>query len=272
MVPHVEWFHLENFAMKISLITATWNSEESIMDTLRSIAEQDYPHDQIEWIVVDGASTDRTLELIKTADFQPDQLVSEPDKGIYDALNKGVGMSTGDVVGFLHTDDFLASPDVLTRVACAFRNSGAEALYGDLQYVRPLDDGGFSVVRHWESGIYRRRNLRWGWMPPHPALYLKREVYERTALENGEYFDTDYSCAADYDFMMRILGKYGVEPAYLRMVLVKMRVGGISNRNLKHIITKSKEDWHAIRRNRIGHLHTLVWKNIGKLGQFIRRG
>ncbi|MDF7799396.1 glycosyltransferase family 2 protein [Pontiellaceae bacterium B1224] len=254
--------------MKISIITATWNCEASIADTQRSLAEQDFPRDQIEWILVDGASTDHTVEKIKAGDFQPDKLVSEKDNGIYDALNKGVRMATGDFVGFLHADDFLASSSVLTSISCEIENSGAEALYGDLQYVRLTEDGTFGLVRHWESGVYRRRKLSHGWMPPHPSLYLKRTLYERAKLDNGDFFDTSYSCAADYDFMMRILGKYEVEPVYLRRVLVKMRVGGISNRSLKHIIIKSQEDWLVIRKNRIGGIHTLVWKNLGKLKQF----
>lgn len=257
--------------MKISIITATYNAESTIGNTQRSIAEQEHPNDEIEWIVVDGASTDRTLERIKDGAVQPDKLLSEKDSGIYDALNKGVRMATGDVIGFLHADDVLAFPGAINRVACAFRNSGAEAVYGDLQYVRATADGSFSVVRNWKGGIYYRRKLAWGWMPPHPTLYLKREIYERTKLDNGEYFDTAFNCAADYDFMLRIFSKYRVEPAYLKAVLVKMLVGGTSNRSLKHIVQKSQEDWLAIRRNHIGHLHTLLWKNIGKLGQFIAR-
>ena len=262
----------EHQEIKKSIITATWNSEASILGTLHSIAEQNYPRELIEWIVVDGASTDHTVERIKNSDFQPDKLLSESDNGIYDALNKGVRMATGDVVAFLHADDFLASPEVLNRVSCAFCNSGAEAIYGDLQYVRPQSDGSFSVVRHWKSGIYYRRKLRWGWMPPHPALYLKKEVYDQAVDENGDYFDTSLTCAADYDFMLRIFFKYNVEPAYLKMVLVKMRIGGVSNRSLKHIIQKSREDWQVIRRNKVGHIHTLVWKNLSKLGQFFCRG
>jgi len=258
--------------MKISIITATYNSEASIVDTLKSLQMQDFPRDDIEWILVDGASTDKTLELIQAEDFHPDLWVSEPDKGIYDALNKGVKMATGDIVGFLHADDILASRSVLYQIGCALKNSGADAVYGDLQYVGPSGDGELSVVRHWVSGIYYRWKLKWGWMPPHPTLYLKREIYEQTKLDNGEYFDTSFSCAADYDFMMRIFSKYEVEPAYLRMVLVKMRLGGVSNRSLKHVVTKSKEDWRAIRTNRIGHLHTLVWKNCSKLTQFLKRG
>ncbi len=258
--------------MKISIITATYNSEASIIDTLKSIQMQDFPRDDIEWILVDGASTDKTLELIQAEDFHPDLWVSEPDKGIYDALNKGVRMATGDVVGFLHADDVLASRSVLYQIGCALNNSGADAVYGDLQYVRPAGDGEFTVVRHWVSGIYYRWKLRWGWMPPHPTLYLKREIYEKTKLDNGEFFDTSFSCAADYDFMMRIFSKFRVEPAYLRMVLVKMRVGGVSNRSLTHILIKSKEDWRAIRTNRIGHVHTLIWKNLSKVTQFLKKG
>ncbi len=258
--------------MKISIITATYNSEATIGETLRSIAEQDYPRDQLEWVVVDGNSSDRTLQVIKDSAFQPDRILSEKDRGIYDALNKGVRMATGDVVGFLHADDVLAGPNVLTRISCAFKNSGADAVYGDLQYVKPTADGAFSLVRHWESGIYYARKLKWGWMPPHPTLYLKRGIYEQARMDNGEYFDTSFTCAADYDFMLRVLAGCGVEPAYLRMVLVKMRVGGISNRSLGHIITKSKEDWRVIRRNGVGGLHTLAWKNLGKVRQFFRHG
>ena len=258
--------------MKLSIITATYNSEASILDTVKSLAEQTFPRDNIEWILVDGASTDKTLELIQKQDFHPDKWVSEPDQGIYDALNKGIRMATGDFIGFLHADDVLASSSVLYRISCALQNSGAEAVYGDLQYVRPLENGGFGVVRHWVSGVYYPHKLQWGWMPPHPTLYLKREIYDQVRLLNGEYFDTTYTCAADYDFMMRIFSKYEVEPAYLRMVLVKMRVGGVSNRSLKHIVIKSKEDWRAIHENKIGGLHTLVCKNLGKLGQFITRG
>lgn len=257
--------------MKISIITATWNSESSILDTLNSIAEQNYPRDQLEWIVVDGASTDRTLELIKQADFQPDRILSEPDNGIYDALNKGIRMSTGEVVGLLHADDFFAFPEALSSIVGIVHNSGAKAVYGDLQYVRPLIPDGFSVVRYWKSGVYSQRKVHWGWMPPHPALYLKKEIYDKAKLDNGDYFDTSFNCAADYDFMLRIFTKYEVIPVYLDKVLVKMRIGGVSNRSLKHVAEKSREDWHAIRNNGVGHVHTLIWKNLSKLGQFFSR-
>jgi glycosyltransferase len=238
---------------------------------VESVLSQSYK--DVEYILVDGGSTDGTVELL--ADSQRSasniRLVSERDRGLYDALNKGVRLATGDVIGFVHADDFLAGPDVLTHVAARFEETGAEALYGDLQYIRENPGGRFAVVRHWRSREYDCRKLKWGWMPPHPALYLKRDVYERAKLDNGEYFDTSFHCAADYDFIIRILSKYAVTPVYLPEVLVKMRTGGVSNRSLKHIIRKSLEDWRVIRRNRIGHVHTLFWKNFGKLGQFLQR-
>ena len=253
--------------MKISLITATWNSAESLPHTIQSIAEQSLDRAQLEWIVVDGGSSDNTLGVIGDSELKPDRLISESDQGIYDALNKGVRLASGDVIGFLHADDFLAGPEVLQQVADAFENNGVDALYGDLQYVRKNDDS-FSTVRHWSSGDFNRKKLTWGWMPPHPSLYLRKAIYDQAVMPNGEFFDTSFSCAADYDFMMRILSELSVEPLYIPEVFVKMQVGGVSNRSLKHIARKSQEDWQVIRRNHIGHIHTLVWKNIGKLGQF----
>ena len=142
--------------------------------------------------------------------------------------------------------------------------------YGDLQYVQPAGHRGIGGCA--PLGIVGcRRNLKWGWMPPHPTFYLRRDIYEKTKLTNGEYFDMGFTCAADYDFMMRIFGKYKVEPAYLRMVLVKMRVEGVSNRSIGHMIQKSKEDWAVIRENRIGNIHTPAWKNMAKIGQFFVR-
>ena len=265
--------------MKFSIITICRNAENTIDHAIRSVLSQSVS--DVEYLIVDGASTDRTVTRISEAiggsgcrsgeqvlvSGKTVRLISEPDKGLYDALNKGVRMATGDVIGFVHADDVLAAPDVLSRVAETFERSGAEGVYGDLQYV--TDTG--SVLRYWSSGEYHRRKLAWGWMPPHPALYLNRRVYEQAALENGDFFDTSFRCAADYEFMMRVLARYGVQPVYLPEVLVKMRVGGVSNRSLKHIFCKSVEDWQVIRRNQIGHLHTLVWKNLGKLKQFFAR-
>jgi glycosyltransferase len=251
--------------VKFSVITICRNAENTIGPAVQSVVSQSFS--QVEYLIIDGASTDGTLQKIAEVAGPDVQVISEPDRGLYDALNKGVRMATGDVIGFVHADDVLAHADVLAHVAEKFETSGADGVYGDLQYVTA--DG--AVLRHWKSGACDRRKLKWGWMPPHPALYLKRSVYERAVLENGDCFDTSFRCAADYDFMMRVIVGHGVEPAYLPEVLVKMRIGGVSNRSLKHIAQKSLEDWRIIRRHRLGHLHTLAGKNLGKLHQFFIR-
>lgn len=190
------------------------------------------------------------------------RIVSEPDRGIYDALNKGIRAATGDVIGLVHSDDFLAHPLVLERVAARFAETGADAVYGDLDYVSASDTT--RVIRHWRSGAFTPQKLARGWMPPHPALFLRREVFERL----GSY-DTSYRIAADYDAILRYFGRGGICPAYLPEVLVKMRVGGESNRSLGRILRKSREDYRALRSNGVSGLGALVWKNASKLPQFI---
>lgn len=162
----------------------------------------------------------------------------------------------------VHSDDFLAHPQVLERVAARFAETGADAVYGDLDYVSASDTT--RVIRHWRSGAFTPQKLARGWMPPHPALFLRREVFERL----GSY-DTSYRIAADYDAILRYFGRGGICPAYLPEVLVKMRVGGESNRSLGRILRKSREDYRALRSNGVGGLGALVWKNASKLPQFI---
>jgi len=268
--------------MKFSIVTICYNPGGVLRSAIESVLAQSY--EDVEYLIVDGGSTDGTVEWVsELAKSEPRmKVVSEPDRGLYDALNKGVRLATGEVIGFVHADDFLAHDDVLKHVVEKLETTGAEALYGDLQYVAERQEESdsklktqnstFKTIRHWKSGKYARKSLRWGWMPPHPTLYLKREVYERARLDSGEYFDTLFTCSADYDFMMRVLSSLEVAPVYLPEVMVKMRVGGVSNRSLKHILQKSKEDWRVIRRNRIGHIHTLAWKNLSKVGQFLNRG
>lgn len=245
------------------------NAEAHVADAVQSVFGQRGV--ECELIVVDGASSDNTVEVIQSAVEGWTQgrcvVVSEPDDGLYDALNKGVQRATGDVIGLLHADDMLAAPDVLKRVATELEQSGADGCYGDLQYVQRAHPD--RVVRHWRSGPYARRRLRWGWMPPHPTLYLRREVYDRARLPDGCYFDTAYQCSADYEFMLRILWQHAVGLAYLPEVMVQMRMGGISNRSLKHLWRKSAEDYCILRRHHVGGLAALLAKNLRKLPQFI---
>lgn len=245
--------------MKVSIITICYNSAHSIADAINSVVSQTYP--DIEYIVVDGKSKDNTPEIVKSFGSKVAKFVSEPDKGIYDALNKGIRMATGDIVGFMHSDDLFADNQVIEKVVKLFKEKKTDCIYGDLQYVYKADTS--KVLRYWKSGKYTRNKLRFGWMPPHPTLYIKREVYEKY----GD-FDIQFKIAADYDSMLRFLGKYRISAAYLPEVMVKMRVGGASNRSIKNIIRKSKEDYLAIRKNRFGSVFTLIFKNLRKIQQF----
>lgn len=245
--------------MKISVITAVYNSRATVAAALDSALVQS--HGDVELVVIDGGSKDGTLEVLHGYADRIAVLVSEPDGGIYDALNKGLRLTTGEVVGFLHSDDLFANADVLRRVAQAFAEDELGAVYGDLLYVRK--EAPERVVRTWRAGQFTPVRLARGWMPPHPTFYARRSTYE----ELGG-FDTRYRIAADYDCMLRFLGQAGVRVGYIPDVLVKMRVGGASNRSLANILRKSVEDYRALRANGVGGLGALAWKNLSKLGQF----
>ncbi len=247
---------------KISIITAVYNNVETVADALDSVLAQTGA--DFELIVIDGGSTDGTPAVLERYADRLAVFVSEPDGGIYDALNKGILRASGDVVGFLHSDDLLADSSVLRRVSDAFSDPRVAATYGDLLYVRK--DNPDRVVRFWRAGRYSRVRLGWGWMPPHPTFYVRRSVYERLGL-----FNTDYRIAADYDCMLRFLGKGHLKVVYIPEVLVKMRLGGISNRSLKNILRKSKEDYRALQENGVGGVGALAWKNLSKLPQFFSR-
>jgi len=248
--------------VKISIITACYNNAETIRDTLNSVSQQTYA--DIEYIIIDGASADGTLEILKSYNNSISKLVSEPDNGIYDALNKGLALASGDVVGFLHADDVYTNSDVLADVAACFKTSETDTLYGDLVYVSKDDTS--KIVRLWESGVFNFSELKKGWMPPHPTFFVKRNIYE--GLGN---FDTSFRIAADYDLVLRFLFSHKVSTHYLPKVLIKMRTGGASNKSLSNILKKSKEDLRALRKNNVGGLGVLIFKNIRKIPQFFRR-
>lgn len=251
--------------MRVTLITATYNSGASIKTCLDSVVSQDY--DVFEYLIIDGKSSDETLSIVE--DYQKKyfyiKLISEKDEGIYDALNKGVLLATGDVIGFVHSDDLLASKTVISEIVATLKNEKLDGVYGDLEYVRKEDTS--KVVRFWKSRSFNSKLLSKGWMPAHPTLFLKKEVYEKHG-----FFNLGYKISADYDFMLRILKDDSLKFGYLPKVITKMRVGGASNGSINNIINKTKEDYRAIRSNQIGGWFSILIKNTSKIKQLFIRG
>jgi len=246
-------------SLQISIITAVKNRATTLGACLRSVQAQTWG--AIEHIVVDGGSTDGTLGVLAGSRAQLAKLICEPDRGVYDALNKGIRAASGDVIGFMHADDEFASERVLERVARAFEDESVDAVYGDLVYVDRHDTS--RVVRYWRAGSYTRSNLANGWMPPHPTFYVRRSVYQRFGM-----FDIRYKIAADYENMLRILWGGRVHAVYIPEVLVRMRTGGVSNR-LLNMFLKTREDYAALRGNGIDAVPALLLKNVTKLPQFV---
>lgn len=247
--------------MKVSVITATYNSSETIIDTLKSLEQQSYP--DIEYIIVDGASKDNTLEVVRENCSRVSKIISEPDKGIYDALNKGIQAATGEVIGFLHSDDLFAYPDAVADMVATLEKNQSQAVYADLAYVSKDDTE--KMIRLWTSGTYQRNKMLIGWMPPHPTFYMRRELYLSLGL-----FDLGFKIAADYDSLLRYLWSNQVSMSYLPKVLIKMRVGGASNRSLSNIYKKTCEDILALKKNNVFWPKALVIKNVSKVPQFFR--
>lgn len=248
--------------MKISIITATYNSYPAIIDCINSIDNQTI---KPEHLIIDGGSKDLTLGTIKSSK-SVFKWISEPDKGIYDALNKGIRLSSGEIIGILHSDDLLASNHILEKITQVFEETGADVLFGDLVYVDKEDTS--KVIRYWKSQAFKPSLLKRGWMPAHPTVFAKREVYKKHGL-----FDLSFQIAADYDMMLRIFKDDDLNKVYLPEVITRMRVGGASNKSLKNIIRKSKEDYRAMKKNRLSFpIWSLACKNLSKLPQFFQRG
>ena len=217
--------------MKITIITVCLNAAKTINDALKTVANQ--KNIEIEHIVVDGGSTDQTLEIVKKYK-NVSALVSEPDKGIYDAMNKGIALVTGDIVGTLNADDFYSSELVLSEVEKAFQDPSIDACYGDLVYVKQDDVN--KSVRYWKSGNYKDNLFRSGWMPAHPTFFVRKSIYERFG-----NFSLDYTIASDFELLFRFIEKNKIKIKYIPKVMVKMRMGGTTNKNLTNVITQNKE-------------------------------
>ncbi|SFO88545.1 glycosyltransferase family 2 protein [Prevotella sp. tf2-5] len=230
---------------KVSIITAAYNSARTLGDTMKSVLTQTY--EDIEYIVVDGASEDGTQDVIRS--YEPlfgDRMrwVSEPDKGIYDAMNKGIQMATGDIVGILNSDDFFTANDVIERMVAAFEDQSLDAVYGDIHFIH--DGEPDKCVRYYSSKPFRPLWLRFGFMPAHPSFYCRRGVYERAGL-----YKTDYQIGSDYEMMVRLFLVHHINAKYLPMDFVTMRTGGASTRNVKSRLQLIKDDVRGCRENGI---------------------
>ena len=248
--------------MKVSVITAVFNGVDTIKDCIKSVSGQIYP--DIEHIIIDGGSTDGTLEVIKRYTEKRVNIVSEPDNGIYDALNKGIRQASGEVIGLLYSDDFYAHDRVIEKVADIFMKYNIDSCYGDLQYVDKNNPD--KVIRYWKSSQYRHGKFKYGWMPPHSTFFVKKEIYNKYG-----YFNTNFKIAADYELMLRFLEKHKISTYYTPEVFIKMRIGGTSNRNIKNLIIKSNEDYRAWKVNNLnGGFYTILLKNLCKIPQFFK--
>jgi len=249
--------------MKVTIITVTLNSGRFLEDCIKSVISQDYP--DIEHIIVDGKSKDGTLDIIRKYSDHISKWVSEKDRGMYDAINTGMEMATGDIIGTLNSDDMLASPDVISSIVKTFKEKNTDIVYGDLLYVHPERTD--QVIRVWNGHPYRRSRFRYGWMPAHPTFYFKRELLEKY----GNY-ETHYFSAADYEFMCRYLYRFKASAAYLPKLFVRMRQGGMSNSNIYRRLRANRRDYLAMKRNRVPFAFLVsLLKPLIKLHQYKRR-
>jgi glycosyltransferase involved in cell wall biosynthesis len=242
------------------LITACYNAEAHIGRCIESVIAQQYPN--LEYIIIDGGSTDATLSIVKKYSRHITRLVSEPDRGVYDAMNKGIQLATGEVVGTLNADDFFASEDIITTIRNVFLQKSIDIAYGDLDYV----DLNETIIRRWRTKPYIKGIYNWGWMPPHPTFYCKRSLFEKLGL-----YKLDYGTAADYELMLRFMHSTNLNTFYINKVLVKMQLGGLSNQSLSNRFSAWGNDLKAMRKNGIIFpLFTLFMKPVRKIGQFFK--
>ncbi len=248
----------------ISVITVSYNSAATISDTIDSVLSQTYPY--IEYIVIDGASTDGTIEIVRSYGLKISKFLSEPDRGIYDAINKGIAISTGDIVGIVNSDDVFYDRHVIRKVAESFEAIDIDAVYGDAIFVRPEYTS--RVVRYYSSGAFHPGRFRFGFMPAHPSFYIKREFFEKLG-----YYKTDYKIAADFELLLRFIYVNRIRCQYIEMPFVSMRTGGTSNKSLKSNITLNREIFRACRENGVKTGYFFIYlKYFFKVFEFLGNG
>lgn len=247
--------------MKISLITICFNSQKTLEETILSVLGQDYS--DIEYIIKDGGSTDGTLAIIEKYKGQV-KFISKPDLGIYDAMNQGLSLCTGDVIGIINSDDFFPDKQVVSRVANVLQNESIGAVYGDLEYVSANDTT--KIERHWTANPYDKSNFLKGWMPPHPTFFIRKVFYEKYGV-----FNPEFKSAGDYELMLRMLYKNDISTAYIPKVQMKMRAGGMSNMSIKNRIRANMEDRKAWKLNGLKpRWYTLWQKPLSKVFQWLK--
>lgn len=246
--------------MKISIITVIYNGEAYLRECIISIINQSYQN--IEYIIIDGGSTDGTLLIIDEYRKHIHHLISEPDQGLYDAINKGIALASGEILGILNADDMLADKYVIEEIAKGFiENPAIDAVYGDLNYISPVNH---KVLRNWRSKQASEKDIKQGWMPAHPTLYLRKTLFSKY----GNYA-LDLGTAADYDLILRYFYTHKLKAIYLPLLVVKMRIGGVSNKDLASLLGAFKNDYKALKLNGIPYpVFVLLRKKLSKLSQY----
>ncbi len=252
--------------MKVSIITICFNSQKTIKQAIESVLSQDY--EDIEYIIVDGGSPDGTVGIIKSFGNKIDKFVSEKDKGLFDALNKGIKMATGEIVGILHSDDIFASSNIVQKVAKEMAEKNAWACWGDLVYVDKNNPN--KIVRVWKSSAYKKGLFKKGWMPPHTTFFARKEAFEKYG-----YYKLNFEMAADYELMLRFLEKFNIASCYIPEIFVKMRTGGVSDRSLKNITKIIKTNIRAYKAWKENNLKVspfvLIKKPMSKIFQSFKK-
>lgn len=249
--------------MKISVITVCYNSEKTIEDTIKSVLSQ--THEDIEYIIVDGDSRDSTMDIVRKYASRIGTIVSEPDCGVYDAMNKGIALATGEAIAFINSDDIYASETIVEDISRVLRDENLDSCYGDLVYVDPLNME--KIVRYWRSRPYQPGLCKKGWMPAHPTFVVRKWVYERYG-----GFDTEFNLQADFELTTRFLHVHGISSVYIPKILVRMRMGGVTNSSFANVIRGNIEAYRACRKNglKVGPIF-VVRKILSRLPQFFTR-